>query len=762
MEKIIKAAGRITGIYTERLFLDIGFLELASYFTNMSGTVILMSGGNLDCARYHILAVKPWMTLKGFRNNVVINIGDQKFEYQADPFDMLSYLMKNFKLDDFNKNTDFKIPVPAGLFGYFSYDLKDCLEKLPRTSVDDLILPYICFFAPSIIVVHDKIENNTTLCIPEQSISKMGAAGNLDVFKKIISSPLPGKKSFSGGAEGFRSDISKPAYLNSIKKIREYIAAGDVYQVNFSRRFVMDFKGDPFSLFQTLYDINPAPFFSFINAGNHHIISTSPERFLKQTGTNVETRPIKGTRPRGKTGHEDNELKNELKTSGKDDAELSMIVDLLRNDLGRVCREGSVQVKEHKRMETYTNVYHLVSIVEGVLKNDVDSVDLLKATFPGGSITGCPKIRAMEIIDELEPNRRHIYTGSIGYLGFNDTLDFSIAIRTATIYNQKIIYSVGGGIVFDSDPLEEYYETIHKGRSFEDVFKRKGDISGEKSYIWKNGKIEFANSATIPVFDQGFLFGYGFFETVRVGRGKPLFLNEHIARFNKTWKRLFGSKPPDLTWDDIIRQVITKNDLSDNTAAVKILATRGDRMRPPCNHTLLVSARTYIHRLEGKKDQGINLVTYNNSRQSPLADYKTLNYLYYLMAGEWARARGADEALILNPDGTVSETNTANIMLIRNKTVVIPASAHLLPGIMQNIIVKILGGWGFSFEYEKIRPEFFFSNNEIIISNSLIGTLPVLSLDGKRLKKPSNLWLAINEEIPSFKPSQNNSMVVGN
>ena len=195
-----------------------------------------------------------------------------------------------------------------------------------------------------------------------------------------------------------------------------------------------------------------------------------------------------------------------------------MIVDLLRNDIGKVCRVGSVRVMEHKRLEAYQNVYHLVSIVEGRLDQDCDSVDLLKATFPGGSITGCPKIRTMEIIDELEPCPRHIYTGSIGYISFHDTMDLSIAIRTATIYNGKIMFSVGGGIVFDSDPLDEYEETIHKGRTLMEVFKGKEKKAAKKDYVWINGALELLDQASIPVTDQGFQYGYEFFETIRVKR----------------------------------------------------------------------------------------------------------------------------------------------------------------------------------------------------------------------------------------------------
>jgi len=264
-----------------------------------------------------------------------------------------------------------------------------------------------------------------------------------------------------------KSNFSRNEYVNAIKRIKDYIRHGDVYQVNLSQRFYAEFRGDPLRLFYQLFISKPAPFYAYINAGDYHIVSTSMERFLWSDGKRIETRPIKGTRPRGKTKEQDLYYKQDLITNPKDDAELSMIVDLLRNDLGKISKPGSVVVKEHKRIETYAYVHHLVSIIEGELmpyKNMFTSI--INATFPGGSITGCPKIRAMEIIDELEPNVRHVYTGSIGYFGVNRKMDLSIAIRTLIIKGNICYYGAGGGIVYDSDPDAEYEETLHKAEVF--------------------------------------------------------------------------------------------------------------------------------------------------------------------------------------------------------------------------------------------------------------------------------------------------------
>ena len=745
IETIKKSAGRILKIHRESIRLKESFLDMAARFANDPGTVLLMSGGDLDCARYHILGINPWLTYSGRAFNLEIEIKNEKFLINDDPFDILKNLISSFHLEI----TDSKYPLESGLLGYLAYDLKDGLEKLPRTSVDDLGLPHICLYAHSLILIHDKINNETHLFVPERSIhTKAEKERILGAFYKRLESKPVFDGGFRAGGEGLKSGFTHANYLKTVEKIRDYIAAGHIYQVNLSQRFEIAFEGDPFSLFKALYENNPAPFFAYINAENHQVISTSPERFIFREHNRVEARPIKGTRPRGKTADEDERLKQALLESRKDDAELSMIVDLLRNDIGKVCAAGSVKVAQHKRLEAYQNVYHLVSVVEGDLDKGKDTIDLIKATFPGGSITGCPKIRSMEIIDELEPVRRHIYTGSIGYISFHDTMDLSIAIRTATVLNKKLIFSVGGAIVFDSDPSAEYDETLHKGRTFIDLLnKKKMESSISTEFIWKNGMIQPAHTATISVMDEGFLYGYGFFETIRVDRGKPILLNEHLERFHKTWNILFRETSPDLTWDEIIGQVISENRLEDKIAAVKMLAAKANRQTPPRKHTLMVSARPYTHRLATKKVLGLSLATYPHPRQTPLADHKTLNYLFYLLAGKWAAEQGADEAIILNPDGTISETNTGNIFLITEKSVTIPKSPHVLPGIMGNAVCELLQDWGYGLKTKKVKPDALLSADLMIVTNSLMGAVPVLAIDGKRIKANHHLYQKINETL---------------
>lgn len=736
--------GRINAIHSEPLILSETFIDMAERFVKLPGTVLLMSGGDHDCARYHILGIKPWLVFKGRHRNMTITVKNTTKTFKADPFETLETILNTYQL----KPDEYPKPLGAGLLGYLAYDLKDCLENLHRTSIDDLGLPHICMFAPSLIIIKDKI---TGLChlhaVAPDYYSKEEMNKNIVWFKQTLLEQKKSSQDFAGDSNNFKPNISRPDYLDAVKQIKEYISAGHVYQVNMSQRFSMGFHGDGFQYFKALYQKNPAPFFAYLNAGDHQIISTSPERFILQQKNQVETRPIKGTRPRGKTPELDKALKKELQESKKDDAELSMIVDLLRNDIGKVCRAGSVFVDQHKRLEAYQNVYHLVSIIKGTLEKGKNSVDLIKATFPGGSITGCPKIRSMEIIDELEPNQRHIYTGSIGYISFHQTMDLSIAIRTAVIVNNQILFSVGGGIIYDSDPKDEFEETLHKGRSLMELLEKKSKIAKPGAYAWHSGILKPVARIKISAFDQGLQYGFGFFETIRVNNCHPCYLKAHIKRFNQTWRELFNFEPPDLSWPAIISQVLDKNKMENKTTALKIMAVKGQKEYPALDYNLIVSARPYTHRLSSRKEFGIRLGTFPEPRQSPLAAHKTLNYLYYLLAGQRAIKNGYDEALILNPDNTLSETNTGNLLFIKEKQVILPLSSHVLPGIMQAAVCEYLISLGYKVITRVIEPAEPAKMDLMLITNSLMGAVPVISLDGKRLAKATRLWQDINQTV---------------
>ncbi|MFZ5452910.1 MAG: aminodeoxychorismate synthase component I [Thermodesulfobacteriota bacterium] len=449
--------GRVVDVQVTPYDPPAGVVDLAALFTPLRRqpyAMLLLSGGDLDCSGYSLMGWDPFLVVQSKGRRIEMRGGGEEQIFQADPFQVLAEVLGSLELPG-------PPPAPpgaAGGFGFLAYDLKNHLEELPTTAVDDLGLPEMVWAFPRKIVVHDRRAGRfwQVTLIHENARGERTDAAVLPEMDASLESYQVGP---------LTSNFTREAYLQAVSRIREYIRQGDVYQVNLSQRFSFPFQGEAYHLFLRLFALNPAPFYAFLNCRDFLILSTSMERFLYRQGDYLETRPIKGTRPRGKDPAEDAAWRRELEESFKDDAELSMIVDLLRNDLGKVCEARTVKVKEHKRLEAYQNVYHLVSIVTGQVRAGCGHVDILKATFPGGSITGCPKIRSMEIIDELEPNVRHVYTGAIGYLGLHRNLDLSVAIRTAIISKGTAYFSVGGGVVYDSDEVAEYEETLHKGRT---------------------------------------------------------------------------------------------------------------------------------------------------------------------------------------------------------------------------------------------------------------------------------------------------------
>ena len=297
--------------------------------------------------------------------------------------------------------------------------------------------------------------------------------GNINVGDEVLLNTTAVELSLGTGGYHFvianlnklESNFTKNEFENAVRKVQDYIRKGDIYQANLTQRFKGKTTLSSYELYRDLRRFSPAPFGAFLNFEHSHILSNSPERFIKCVDKKIETRPIKGTRPRGKNREEDLRLQEELRNSEKDRAELLMIVDLERNDIGRISKIGSVKVPELFVIEPYANVNHLVATVVGELEDNKDCIDVIKATFPGGSITGAPKIRSMEIIDELEPTQRNVYTGSIGYIGFNGDMDLNIAIRTIIKQDENIYFQVGGGMTWDSNPEDEYQETLDKAQS---------------------------------------------------------------------------------------------------------------------------------------------------------------------------------------------------------------------------------------------------------------------------------------------------------
>jgi len=453
--------GRIVDIEVRPFAPPPGVQDLADLFGAIRRrpyAMLLLSGGELDCAGYSLMGWDPFLVLQAKGAQVSLTRQGSSQVCQGNPFTVLEDALATLELPG---ETPLN-PLAAGGLGFLAYDLKNHLEILPQTAADDLNLPDLVMAFPRRLVVHDRRggQFREVRVIHEDARGRRSGGANEAIPWGEVAEPV---EPYQVGT--LTSNFTREAYLAAIRRIRDYIRQGDVYQVNLAQRFSFPFAGEAYTLFRRLFQLNPAPFYAFLNCGDFRVLSTSMERFLCRRGDYLETRPIKGTRPRGATAEEDAALRRELKDSPKDDAELSMIVDLLRNDLGKVCEPRTVRVAEHKRLEAYQNVYHLVSIITGRVRPGVAAADILRATFPGGSITGCPKIRAMEIIDELEPQVRQVYCGAIGYLGLHRNLDLNVAIRTAIIAGGKAHFALGGGVVYDSREQDEYEETLHKGRT---------------------------------------------------------------------------------------------------------------------------------------------------------------------------------------------------------------------------------------------------------------------------------------------------------
>jgi para-aminobenzoate synthetase component 1 len=459
----------------------VSFYDIAEYYAGRSHFAFLDSRlHDHNLGKYSFIAFDPFLIFKSKGNKVWTRQGETVRErIEENIFDSLNAIMTSYQIPvGTGKNFS---PFLGGGIGYFAYELGRQIEILPVTARDVMRIPesYVCFYNAVVIYQHEKRKMYISYFDPGCECSIL----SMEHLKEEIASIPPGLYNSTGISPGwktsgdrdiltgFRSDFTRQEYMDAVNRIKEYILAGDVYQADLTQRFETDMDDiPPWDLYKRLMHINPAPFASYLNFEDVTVVSSSPERFLIVNGSYVETRPIKGTVKRGPTPEEDRENKEFLYNDEKNRAELAMIVDLMRNDIGRVCRAGSVKVRAFPELETYSSVHHLVSTITGKLAEGKNVVDVLKATFPGGSITGAPKIRAMEILDELEPVERGIYTGSIGYLGFNGCADLNIVIRTIVITGKKAHIQAGGGIVADSVDCDEYEETLLKAQKLFKAF----------------------------------------------------------------------------------------------------------------------------------------------------------------------------------------------------------------------------------------------------------------------------------------------------
>jgi len=395
-------------------------------------------------------------------------IGFSPFDiYQSRQSDALIQLEEKFSPYRSNVKNEFT-PLVAGIVGFLGYDHGVCQERMTLSSRNDLNLPH-CFFGfyDSIITIDHFTQNLYVCALTTKRALEQFKKTTVKISKEIADLPKTDSILKNGSPVTIKCNFTKAQYFQAVEKALDYIRRGDIYQVNLSQRFEFNYSEsfDPLHIYRVLTTLSPSAFGGYFDCGHFQIISSSPERFLYLQDNILQTRPMKGTRPRGKTIQEDQAFKYEMMHDEKEKAELLMITDLERNDLGKVCEYGSVCVKEMRTIEEYHTVFQATSTVEGKLKKGYSEFDVLKACFPSGSITGCPKIRSMEIIEELEPHRRGVYTGTMGYISFSGGMDFNILIRTLLTHRGKIYFHVGAGIVADSTPEKEYNETLVKAEA---------------------------------------------------------------------------------------------------------------------------------------------------------------------------------------------------------------------------------------------------------------------------------------------------------
>lgn len=411
--------------------------------------------------RYDIMTANPFIRIITNGEDTFIDDANGQSSSKNDPFELLKETLAPYQI----KQT--KMPFEGGAIGYFAYDLARRVEHLPALAVDAENMPQMMVGVYDwAVVVDHQLQSAYLISHCQHPQTKQDWSKLCALFDAPLElAPQVDFKIKSA----LQTNMDYAQYGDAFNRVKQYILEGDCYQVNLAQRFSARAEGGAWPAYLALREISPAPFMSYMNFGNEQsslqVLSASPERFLQVHGKHVETRPIKGTRPRAENADEDAANAFALQNSPKDRAENLMIVDLLRNDISKVCETGSVRADKLFSLESFANVHHLVSTVTGKLADGKTAIDLLRACFPGGSITGAPKLRSMEIIEELEPHRRGLYCGAIGYVGFDGNMDTNIAIRTAVYSHDEIRFYAGGGVVSDSELYKEYRETLDKASS---------------------------------------------------------------------------------------------------------------------------------------------------------------------------------------------------------------------------------------------------------------------------------------------------------
>ncbi|MEI6602956.1 MAG: aminodeoxychorismate synthase component I [Clostridia bacterium] len=639
---------------------------LFQYFGRKKYAAILESSlQSEENGRKTIVAFDPFLVFSvKDKTNTICSNGSTKIVV-GNPFEILRDLVRQ------NKHRQRICPEFAGCIGFFGYEMLQYIEEIPMQKFDDDSYEdmIVCFYDNGIVLEGENLSFSNEYAKSEyekSSSAKFFQRHRPDFPTELI------------------SNFTKQEYISAVERAKHYIYEGDIFQVNLSQRFQTKFHEAPIEVFIRLCNTSPAPFAAYLNFDEVEIISNSPERFLKIEGDTIETKPIKGTIARGSNEMEDRENRNQLIASKKDHAELTMIVDLARNDIGRICRFGSVEVAKHHEIEPYANVFHTVSTVCGTLKKDCDFVDAMYAMFPGGSITGAPKVRAMQLIDELEPCKRGVYTGAIGYLGFDGYADFNIAIRTIAFKNGIASFSVGGGIVWDSDPEAEYQETLAKGKMIAE------------------------------------LLAFGLIETFLVNEdGIALHLDAHLLRlknsmgyFGLTGKEKIKSK---------LKEFLEKTHIRNKIVRMKVT-----------HHDITFSVRDNPYTKE-RKTRGYRMTVSPHviDEQDILLRHKTTRNL--AKQNELLRANqlGFDDVLFLNSKGNLVETAKCNIFIQKNGVLYTPhIDSGILPGVMRAFEIQNSRQINKVVIETEIPFQELLSADEVFVTNSPMGKVLAMEIDG--------------------------------
>ncbi|MBN1916674.1 MAG: aminodeoxychorismate synthase component I [Verrucomicrobia bacterium] len=651
------------------------------------------------------------------------------------------------------------VPFIGGWVGAFSYDLAHRTERLRTAARIDHGFPLIELARYPRVLAYDHDTAAWTACeLAGPETCEGGVRSGLErLLDLALDGPLPPRETGPTFTDALQSNFSRDAYEAAVCRVLDYIAAGDTYQVNLSQRFEARLAVSPEELALRLFEASPAPFSAFVRFDGRAIVSSSPELFLRVRGREVETRPIKGTRPRGATPDEDERLKTELVASPKERAELVMITDLLRNDLGRVCEYGSVRVPELRVVESYRNVHHTYSRIVGRLKEDAGLADLLRATLPGGSVTGAPKVRSMEIIEELEPTARGPYCGAIGWIGADGAMDLNIVIRTILVEadgatGRRLTFQVGGGIVADSDPAAEYEETLDKAQGILRALRaghtaharrRAARRPAMNRHVILNGRLVPPGEACVSVDDRGFLYGDSVFTTLRCYAGVPFRLDRHVTRLNASLHSpivaIAYTVDENSIRDDIAR-LVAKNGCLDAVVRLRVTRGRGAGPLPPKDAapTTLLTVDP-VHLDESLYARGARLIV-SSERRDPhgkLGRHKLGSYLFSLVARREAAAAGADEAIIADTDGHWLECACSNLFAVVEGALVTPdVTENLLPGIARETVLECARDLGIPVSLQTLTAEITERAEEWFITNSVQEIVPVARVTTKSYTAP--------------------------